>query len=168
MVRHCCGALHLHLCCRLCVVLGASWLACAKWNFPSWNSISCSEYQCLSEYALHLCCCSSLLANALSLQVRFIPLLRLLCGVDDNLYLLFLAWNKGNPHWRNGSSMEDTLVLVPICWSKWFCVGWKPWNGQRKCYSSSKECVIKLIIGLLFLLWDFMSRHLKDLFPENL
>lgn len=101
MVRHCGGALHLHIRGRLRVVVGASRLACAEWNLSIRDSFSCSKYKRFSQYVLHIRHCSSLLDHALSYEVRTIHFLCLLCSDHVHLHCVLLARDQGHSNWRD-------------------------------------------------------------------
>lgn len=54
MICHSGGGVHLHIRCWVRLVLGSTWLACARWDFAIGNSLCRSECHCLGENDLYI------------------------------------------------------------------------------------------------------------------
>ena len=118
-----CCVLHLCLCSCFCVVIGAIGMVSAKWNFPTGDSIGCTEYHCLCKHALHFHCGPAIPYHALSLEVWLVHLLCLFLGTHDPLCLFLLAGDQEHSYWRNdtchlcgrsiGFGGDSCLKIVP-------------------------------------------------------
>lgn len=153
------GVLHLRICCWICLVLGSSGMVSSQWDFPTWNPISRSEYQCLRQHDLHLCHCASLHVDALPFEIWAVHILCMLGGDNEHLHSQVLAGDKGYSHWRNDHCVAKSSLLEQVCLHR--RRGFWTWRGRYSVGKRSTECLI--YYGLLLKPFHF-SVLLSSLF----
>ena len=118
-----------HMCvrCGICMVMGSIGLVSTQWDLSIGNQTSGTSHQRLSQHVLHFPHRSILLDNALSHEVWSLLLLCRHGCHHDHLHLLFVSGDQRCSHWRDGKSLEATLVLEKLH-SRWRSYWWTWWK----------------------------------------
>lgn len=102
---------HLHLCFRVCMVLGTTRMVGSQWNFSHGNSLRRASNCCVHESCDDICYCTSLSQHLMPFPVWFVPIFRRLGVNHDLFHLPPPSRDEECAYWGGWLHLAQALVL---------------------------------------------------------